>query len=181
MTAIENTIAVYERVRRRRYKITIEDGTQFILCFSTDNYHHLVGFQHLTDVANVYNPYSKHRFYRSLKNHGIAESQILSSVHFNEIEERIRYFDFIEKIVSAGECRAIVEFDSRKASSDIAAKFLLFERDGCPLLGQPVTYYNLFIDHDNGNGLYYPVTYIVEHSVKYISNQNVFDCKIEVI
>lgn len=90
MTEIENTLAVYERLRQKKYRITVEDGTQLVLQFSTDNYHHLAGFQHLTDVANVYNPFSKHRFYRGLKNHTIDENLVLSSVHYEEIAERIK-------------------------------------------------------------------------------------------
>ena len=85
----------------------------------------------------------------------------------------------IEEILSAGVCKIIVEFDRRKADSDIEAKFYLYQRRGNPLLREPVTYYMLFIGCDKERNRYYPATYIVEHSTKYAAGQTMLNCKIE--
>ena len=180
MGQIERTIEVYERLRKNRYKITIENGMEIIMSFSPEHYHHLVGYHYLTDVKSVSDPYlSKHRFYRSMKNGAVSVEQILNSVHYMQISERIDYFHYLEEIVNEGEGRIIVDFDKQKADSTIDAKFFLFKRDGEVLTGESVTYYSLFIGYDKKKEVYFPATYIIEHSIKYVSNQRMWNCKIE--
>ena len=182
MGQIDDTIAVYERLCKKRYKVTIENGVMFHLVFEQSRYHHLVGYQHLTDITDVSDPmYGKARFYRLLNNGKIPVENITKSVHFSYIAERIQFFTYIEEIVGASDCKIIVEFDNTKAQSDIEAKFFLYKREGNPLNKEPVTYYALFIGYDDLNGVYYPATYIVEHSKKYVDNQNMLDCRIEVV
>ena len=182
MGQIENTILVYDRLRKKRYKITVENGVEFVLDFNTKYYHHLVGYHYLTDVVGIAEPlYGKARFYRQLKNHKIKEDKITQSSLFNHIFERIEYFGYIEEILSESDCKIIVDFDKTKADSDIEAKFFLYKREGNPLNKEPVTYYALFIGYDDIENTYYPTTYVVEHSKKYVANQTLFDCKIELI
>lgn len=182
MGQIENTIAVYERLSKMEYRITVENGVQFVLTFAKKRYHHLVGFHYLTDIVGIAEPrYSKARFYRQLKNHKISEDEVTKSELFGYIEERVKFFGYIEDIVSVSDCKIIVEFDKNKADSDIDAKFFLYKRDGNPLNKEPVTYYALFIGHDDSDNTYYPATYIVEHSKKYVTGQVMLDCKIELV
>ena len=182
MGQIEKTISVYERLAKREYKITVEDGTKFALVFSKRHYHHLVGYHYLTDIVSVANPPNgRTRFYRQLKNGKIIEEQIIKSHLFKNIEERVRYFSNIEDILSASDCKIIVDFDKTKADSEINAKYFLYKRDGNPLKGEAVTYYSLFIGYDDNKKSYYPATYIVEHSTKYINGQTLLNCKIEVV
>lgn len=180
MGAIEQTVAVYERLKGRKYKVTVENGIEFVLDFDKKYYHHLAGYHYLTDVAGIAAPvYGKARFYQRLKNGWIKETEILCSQLFHNIAERIEYFGMIEEILSAGACKIIVEFDRRKADSDIEAKFYLYQRRGNSLLREPVTYYMLFIGCDTERNRYYPATYIVEHSTKYTAGQTMLNCKIE--
>lgn len=182
MGQIENTIAVYERLQKTKYKVTVENGIEFILSFEPDHYHHLAGFHYLTDLVGIATPkYGKHRFYKQMKRHTIREEDIVKSALYESISERIQFFGYIEDIVSASDCKIIVEFDKGKASSDIEAKFFLYKREGNPLNQEPVTYYTLFIGYDTADDLYYPATYIVEHSKKYVSGQVMLNCKIEAI
>lgn len=182
MGQIENSISVYERLSTRKYKITVEDGTEFILQFDKMYYHHLVGFHYLTDITDIASPpHGKARFYRQLKNHRISEESILQSALFGFIADRVAYFEYIEEILSASDCKIIVEFDKSKAASDIDAKFFLYKRVGNPLNKEPITYYALFIGYDDEKKLFYPATYVVEHSRKYVSNQIMLNCKIELI
>lgn len=180
MGQIYNTVSVYERLSKQRYKITIENGIQFVLTFDKSRYHHLVGFHYLTDLVGIaVPPYGKERFYRRLKNRKITEEEIAKSELFGNIAERVEFFEYIEEIVSASDCKIIVEFDKKKASSDIEAKFYLYKREGDPLRKEPATYYALFIGYDAIENTYYPATYVVEHSKKYIHDQTMLDCKIE--
>lgn len=177
MGQINDTIAVYERLREKTYKIEIENGITLTLSFLPENYHHLVGYQHLTDIADISRPRIKQKFYNDLKKHQIEEKQILNSVKFQEISERIKFFSYIEEIVSAGESKVIVEFDKLKSNSEIIADFHLFRREGNPLEGRS-SYYILFIGYDSKKQSYYPATFIVEHSPKYVRNQTVYNCTI---
>ena len=182
MGQIDNTISVYERLSKRKYKITIENGVAFVLTFDKSRYHHLVGYHYLTDLSGISEPpYGKKRFYRQLKNHKITEEEITKSELFIHIAERVEIFGYIEEIVSASDCKIIVEFDKRKADSDIEARFFLYKRDGNPLNREPVTYYALFIGYDALENSYYPATYVVEHSKKYINEQTMLNCKIELV
>lgn len=180
MGQIENTIAVYERLSKQKYKITVENGIVFTLAFDKNRYHHLVGYHYLTDIVGIAEPsYGKARFYRQLKNRKIKEEEIVKSERFKYIEERVKYFKYIEDIVSESVCKIIIEFDKNKAGSDIEAKFFLYKREGNPLNQEPVTYYALFIGYDALRQSYYPATYIVEHSKKYVDGQTMLNCTIE--
>ena len=182
MGQIENTISVYERLSKNKYKITVENGIEFILSFRKQYYHHLVGYHYLTDIVGVSNPnYGKERFYRQLKNRRIREEEISGSALFHSIAERVEFFGYIEEIMSETECKIIVEFDKDRADSDIEARFFLYKREGNPLNKEPVTYYSLFIGHNDKTNEWFPLTYIVEHSTKYVNGQNMLNCKIELV
>lgn len=183
MDSIKETIQIYERLRSHKYKITVEDTTVFNLSFLPQYYHHLAGFQHITDVAKIANPVhgDKNRFYRMLKNGQIDTSQILGSEKYNVIKERVNNFAQLEELVSPGDGRIIVRYNNTLAQSVIDADFMLYRYDGNPFSKEQLTYYHLFIGLDRKSNLYYPTTYIVEHSKQYLSRQIFLDCKIELI
>ena len=136
MGQIEETIEVYERLRQKKYKINIENGMSFILSFEPEMYHHLVGYQHLTDIVALSSPGKKRKFYGDIKRGRIAESLIVNSAKYHEILERVQNFKYIEEILSAGEGKVIVEFDKSKLDTDINAKFNLYKREGAALSEQ---------------------------------------------
>ncbi len=180
MGQIENTIAVYERLKGKKYKITIDNGDEVVFRFGTEHYHHLAGYHYLTDVAGIAEPRDGARhFYRRLKNARIKTELITGSSHFASIRDRIDSFATIEEIVAPGKAKVIVDFDKKKADSKINAKYFLFKRAGDPLKGEPVTYYMLFLGYNNSRSEYYPATYVVEPSRKYVNGQTFFDCTIE--
>jgi len=181
MNAISGSIASYERLRGRTYRITIEDGTQFELKFDTERYHHLAGFQHIQDIAYIAQPErGMRRFYSELKNGRISADKIIKSRWFSEIEERLAHFPDIERILQPGEGKIIVDFDMDAAGSVINARYHLFQRSGSVFTGEAVTYSILFIGHDAKSNRYYPATFVVEHSNKYLVNQIFLDCTITV-
>lgn len=177
MGKIKESVKIFERLRSHKYKITIEDGSEFILTFSAKHYHHLIGFQHLTDLPDISRPPSTTRFYLMLKKGKVSESYISSSTHINKINDRINTFEQLEDIVCPGVSRIIVEFDNTLASSKIVAKYYLFKQVG----GLNGAYHMLFIGHSASNNAYYPATYIIEHSPKYIANQTFLNCTIEIV
>lgn len=176
---IKKSVMVFEHLRTKRYRITVENGISFILLFRPDHYHHLAGFQHLKDMTTISAPNSKARFYRSLKNDQLDIAPISSSVHYNVIRQRIQHFDILNEILDEGEGKLIIDFDQKKASSEIVAKFLLYKRTGNPFQNEPCVFYNLFIGYDPDRDEYYPATYVVENSRMYVSDQTIYDCKIE--
>ena len=177
MEEIQNTIDIFGRLKKYQYKITIENGMEIVLRFERERYHHLAGFQHLTDLPDIANPISKHKFYNDLRLGKISADKIKKSERYSEIQERITFFDKLEEIMTPGEGRIIVEFDQSKTDTVIKARFHLFRRDGNPFAGEAV-YFTLFIDTEYGD-TYYPVTYVVEHSNMYVREQKFHYCTIE--
>ena len=177
MEEIKKTIDVFERLRKYQYKITIENGMEIALRFEREHYHHLAGYQHLTDLPDVAKPISKHKFYNDLRSGKISEEKIRKSELYGSIQERIIFFDKLEKIMTPGDGKIIVEFDKSKTDTVIKAKFHLFHRKGNPFAGDAV-YFTLFIDTEYGD-TYFPVTYVVEHSNMYMREQTLYECTIE--
>ncbi len=178
MNEIENTIAVYENLRKFQYRITIENGMQLTLRFSREHYHHLAGFQHLTDMPDVAQPRRRGEFYTQLRKGNISAERIMRSAKYSVIRERIESFHVLAQIMAAGDGRIIVAFDPSKTDTVIDAKFHLYRREGTPSSGEGVSYYTLFL-RQNPSGVCFPVTYIVEHSGMYVKDQKLYDCKIE--
>lgn len=177
MQEIQNSIEIFDRLRKYAYKITIENGMEILLRFSREHYHHLAGFQHLTDMETISNPVSKQKFFGDLKKERINPEQIQRSCQYHLIHQRIASFDVLEQILSPGSGKIIVEFDKNKTGSVINAKFHLFHRTGNPFKGEAV-FYTLFIDCER-HGVYYPVTYVVEPSNMYVREQTIYECNIE--
>ena len=178
MGIIRNSQSVYENLRKYNFHITIENGMEYDLKFKREQYHHLAGFQHLTDLPDIANPKTgMQQFYSKLKSGKISEQHIESSTMFCKIKERIASFDAINTILSASDAKVIVEFDPTLASSLIPAKLLLFQRDGTPFSAS-ITYYSLFMDYLSGSSKLFPLSFLVEHSTLYVQNQKFLNCSI---
>nr|DAQ66963.1 MAG TPA: nuclease [Caudoviricetes sp.] len=175
MDVLQETIAVYERLRKKRYRIIVETGEDFTFVFQPANYHHLAGFQHLTDFQNISSPKSKDQFYGLVKRQHLQEEYVQESSHYNEISERLNTFSYLEDILAEGDGKIIVEYDRSKLSSEIEAKYYLYKRVGRAFDGE-VTYHILFIGSMNER--FFPATYIVEHSNIYIREQELRTCQI---
>lgn len=181
METIEETIRVYELLRKNKYRILIEDGTEFEFRFLPANYHHLAGYQHLTDLdISISDPINAGLFYSQIKNKVIKEEAIKHSSLYGQIVERIESFGYIPEILSGEEGQVIVEFADSLIKTKIKAVYYLYKREGT-MLGGAVTYYSLFLGYDDVRKLYFPTTYIVEHSNLYINNQNIQNCIIQTI
>ena len=109
-------------------RINVENGVEILLRFSREHYHHLAGFQHLTDLPDIASPANgRQKFYNDIRKGNIPEERICSSVKYPQIADRINYFETLEEILCPGEGRIIVEFDKSSPGSLINAKFYLFK------------------------------------------------------
>ena len=178
MGKILESVELFDQLRKFEYRIEIENGVEISLRFKREHYHHLAGFQHLTDLSDVANPRTgTHKFYRDLKSGKIKEQKIEASVKYPQIAERIEAFSKLEDILESGEGKIIVEFDPTIPDSLIEAKFLLFRREGNPFKGE-ATYFSLFLDNVEQRKSYFPVSFLVEHSGMYVRDQKTYYCKI---
>ena len=180
MGYIEKSLEVFEQLRSQQYRISIETGETFTLNFKKAHYHHLIGFQHLTDKPYLsYELKNKRSFYNALQQGNVKISDITSSKKYQHISERVEFFSKILEILSEGDCQIIIQYDPSKADSDIVARFLLYQRDGIPYK-EDFKCYSLFIGYDSKIKSYYPATFLVEHSNKYTSGQKMYNCSISV-
>ncbi len=187
MGEVQNAVQEYKELIKNEYEIKIcdkdypEKNSVFVLAPKPEHFHHLAGFQHLTDLQGIWNPReSKSRFYRRLERGDVDEAYIMSSVFYYKIAERIRNFSYLKEILAPGKGKIIVDFNRSLADSDIEARYFLFKREGNPMYGD-VIYYNLFIGYDEEKTGYYSATYIVEKSTLYIRNQMPLNCEIKVV
>lgn len=178
MGKILESVELFDQLRKFEYRIAIENGVEISLRFKREHYHHLAGFQHLTDLPDIANPRTgTHKFYRDLKSGKIKERKIETSVKYHQIAERIASFSKLKDILESGEGRIIVEFDPTIPDSLIEAKFLLFRREGNPFKGE-ATYFSLFLDNVEESKSFFPVSFLVEHSGMYVREQKTYFCKI---
>ena len=175
MDILQESIEVYERLRNIRYHVAVENGEDFTFKFLPENYHHLAGFQHLIDFQNISDYQRKDQFYGHVKRKRIDANYVQRSSYYHIIADRLNTFAIIEQIVSAGAGRIIVEYNKAKLSSEIDAKYYLYNRCGSALTGN-VTYHILFIGCQRNS--YFPATYVVEHSNIYIRDQVLLNCQI---
>lgn len=178
MGKILESVELFDQLRKFEYHIAIENGIEISLRFKREHYHHLAGFQHLTDLADIAKPRTgTHKFYRDLKSGKIREQKIEASVKYHQIAERIEAFSKLKDILESGEGKIIVAFDPSLPNSLIEAKFLLFRREGNPFEGN-TTYFSLFLDNVEQSKVFFPVSYLVEHSGMYVRDQKTYFCKI---
>lgn len=83
MGQIKKTIEVFERLRKPACRINVENGVEILLRFSREHYHHLAGFQHLTDLPDIASPANgRQKFYNDIRKGNIPEERICSSVKY---------------------------------------------------------------------------------------------------
>lgn len=180
MDQIEKAIETYEKLRKCKYHIKIENGMEFDLLFGKQNFHHLIGLQHLTDKPRIAKPMEpQKKFYNTLAGSVALQQEILSSRKYKLIQERVENFNKLVDILQSGEAKIIVAFDPGKTpTQQIEAEFMLFDR-GHDLMDKSadIVFYHLFMDYNTPNK-YCPITYIVEHSNMYMNDQDFLNCSI---
>ena len=180
MVDLTKTIQVYETLSKNKYQIIIEDGTVINLRFKKENYHHLAGFQHLTDFRDISNPrQGKKRFFDDVKEQRIKTEKVQRSAKYSIIENRLRYFDRIGQIMVPGQQKIIVCFDDSLLRTKIEAVYFLYKKEGQPY-SDGYLVCMLFLGYDKSSGTYFPTTYVVEDSNRYLSGQEYLMCDIHI-
>lgn len=180
MDQLAKTIQTYEALSKNKYQILIEDGTVINLRFKKENYHHLAGFQHLTDFRDISNPrQGKKQFYQDIREQRIKWDKIRRSAKFDLIEKRLVHFDRIAEIMVPGQQKIIVCFNDSLLKTKIEAVYFLYKKEGTPYTGD-YQIFMLFLGFDETSGVYFPTTYVVEDSNRYLSGQDFLLCDIRI-
>ena len=153
---------------------------EFDLLFGRQNFHHLIGLQHLVDKPRIAEPLEpQKKFYNNLAGSEELQKEIYSSHKYDLISERVENFYRLANILQADEAKIIVSFNPEKTPTQmIEAEFMLFERGYNPFdkNAEPL-YYHLFMDFETPSR-YCPITFIVEHSNMYMNSQEFLNCSI---
>lgn len=179
MDQLQQTIAVFERLRLGKYRITIENGSVVELRFKQENYHHLAGFQHLTDFPDLANPrQGKKRFYLDVRSGRLRWDRVKRSAKYPLIAQRIDQFSVMEQIMKESRQKIIVLFDNSILQTKIEAIYFLYQKKGTPYTDDYMVCM-LFLGQDPRTGEYFPTTFVAEPSNRYLSGQTLLECTIE--
>lgn len=159
----------YEKLLNKDFIITIDtkDGnTETIqVRFKKDNFYHLIGFHYLKDLPQLDTKRNKkNSIFNNVLQGNIKYNLIKSSSYFKKIEDRICYFNNIDKLLLE---KIILDFDSCNVrfKTTIKCDYMFFKNnDG--------KYMHLSLAKDKNH---YPESFFVRDDNKYIKNQVVFD------
>lgn len=158
------------------YTFFLDCGINFTVAFKKNHFYHLIGLHKLTDIAQLqktqYN--SANSIYRNISNGHIAFEDIIKSTHYNEIEDRLKFFTDIDSIIQS---KVIIDFDYTKVhQTNLLSNYILFKD-----YGEMKAHCGFAYDR-SGKDLYYPETFFVQDNDYYIKNQDIYsvvDVKIE--
>lgn len=167
---INECLDIYNGLLNKRIVIHLEDETVVNLHFTRNNIKHLLGLHKLLDIPMLQN--DGRVVYNILSNGIITDKQIKKSKYFNNISERFLYFCLLPELLHS---EIIIDFDSSLCSFNNyetklkKTKYILYKKI-------PDTYYvaHLCLSQNinkNKPNSYYPETFFIEHSNKYLSGQ----------
>lgn len=109
------------------------------------------------------------RLYIKILNQEIPPSIVEQSVHYNKIENRIKYFDKIFETLDKDKCKIIIDFDPIKVGDSTLTntKYILYVR-------MPEGYFLFTLVMVRKNKVY-PETMFFEPSAMYNNNQTLLD------
>lgn len=156
----------------KKFIFTIEGNITFTIEFKKGNFHHLFGLHKLRDqqVLIVKKPDNDATaIYEKILKQEIPPSVIEQSVHYNKVENRIKYFDKIFDTLDKDKCKIIIDFDPTKVgdSALINTKYILYVR-------MPEGYFLFTLGMVRGEKVY-PETMFFEPSAMYNNNQTLLD------
>lgn len=136
------------------------------------HFFHLLGLHYLTDIPHISKAKNKAGIVNLLLKDSKFFGQIQRSSKYPKIQERIDTFSKVSEMLLTNKCQVVVDFDKTQLPScQLLSKILLYKTD------DHNTYHILGLAPKE-NSLYYPETYIVEHSKYYISGQKLLSCEI---
>ncbi len=168
---------IFNDLLKKKYILYLEDGSMVELTFSKDNFKHLLGLHKLVDITQIASN-SSTKILKQISKNIITDKTLKSSTAYNEIEERLLYFHLLPTLLSS---KIIVDFDPTKTpipsgSKLRKAEYILYNKI------DNIKVAHLFLGKDRANNLYYPLTFFVEHSNTYLTEQNYLDViKVEIV
>ena len=169
MNMLMETAKEYAKLFDKDYIYTLETGTVLQVYFIPGFFYHLMGLQKLMDIPAVRKGSRNSAYYifRSIMSGTITLGNIQKSKYFNEIENRLRHFSQINKMVEFE--KVIIDFDpSLIRSKMLNASYILFKSSNDNM------HLNLFLKTDESNQeKHIPLTFLADPSGYYIHGQKV--------
>lgn len=170
---LKQTAETFKRLLYNDYIFRFSDKTTVHVRFFRGNYHHLVGLQKFTDVAEVtinkMAGRSATAIFNSILSGEITEYNLQQSVKYTpETCDRLRAFLKITDILSS-ESLAVMPFVPELIGSTINADILLFKSTFRS--GTTQWYLHLFLKEDKKQGCYIPISFFEQPDNYYIKNQ----------
>jgi len=158
----------YAKLFDKDYIYTLETGAMLQVYFIPSFFHHLVGLQKLTDIPPVKKGpgNSPNYIFRNIFNGTITMDDIQKSKHFNEIENRLRHFSQINRLIEFE--KIIIDFEPSLIKTKLDADYVLFKKSNDNM------YLNLFLKDDDGSpSKQIPLTFLTEITDYYTYGQKV--------
>ena len=169
MSMLIETAKEYAKLFDKDYIYTLETGTVLRAYFIPGFFHHLMGLQKLMDIPAVRkgSRNSTSYIFRSILSGTITLEDIQKSKYFNEIENRLRHFSQINRMVEFE--KVIIDFNpSLIRSKMVNANYVLFKRSNDNM------YLNLFLKaEESSQGQHIPLTFLPDLTDYYTHGQRV--------
>ena len=175
MDILKKCAEIFEKYTSKKCTFVLDCNMTVDVIFNTKQFHHLVGLQYLTDIAQVDTRgkgNSSSYIYKQILKKRISHDTIKFSSFYGDIEDRLKYFLNFDDVVNS---KIIVDFDYTKLQTKILSKYLLYRQYGD-------IYVILGLRYSEKYNAYVPETFIIEPSDYYIKNQvsyNIIDIKYE--
>lgn len=170
MKDVKECAKLYKQLLNKSYKFKLENGIEFTIYFSQNNFFHLIGLHKLTDLSRIAN-LSKTVVFKKILKGDISQKYIEKSEHYKKIENRIKYFENMLDMFDITKTKIIVDFNPLLLNFDselLRTKYILYKRldNGCAhtTIGQE-------------SKKLYPETFFFDKTNVYLSKQNLLGIK----
>lgn len=165
MDILKQCIENYKRLMNKDYYIVLENGVQIKTYFAKKHFHHLLGLEKLTDIAQLKlnHQNSATTVFKKIDKGYITYEMLKQSKHISEIEDRLNNFKYMNNLVFE---KVVINFDKSKVpSSKLKSTIILYSNKGL--------YYLHLCLAANDSTNFYPETFLVQYDDYYIKNQTI--------
>ncbi len=173
MDKLKRCVEIYSKYIGYNYTFVLDCNISFTVSFRPEHFHHLIGLHKLKDIREVSKQQGNNAasIFKKINSGKITNSNIVKSIAYSEVEERMDYFQVYDELLRA---KVIIDFDYTKArGTKLMSKYILFKKFGD-------AYAILGLKFDNMKNIYIPETFIVDYQGHYVYKQivlNIIDIK----
>ena len=177
MDILRKCADLFSKYIGKKYKFTLDCKLTVNVIFNKNQFHHLIGLQYLTDIAQVdarKADNSTGYIYKQILKNKITQNTIERSSFYNEIQKRLNYFLHFDDIINS---KIIIDFDYTKLNTKIMSKYLLYRQFGN-------VYAIVGLKYSEKYDAFVPETFMVEPTDYYIKDQisyNIVDVEFETL